>query len=113
MNIQFVALVLPSFSLAQWPAVRTIDRLVLLSATTEPGADVVAAAEREQHPAGSLEDVALTGPRGTGDVATAARRRGLPGFAAGLYVPLAGSNTKSRGLAFLIRSGVQYFTTFA
>ena len=38
---------------------------------------------------------------------------GGAGFAAGLKLPLAGSNTKSRGLAFLIRSGVQYFTTFA
>ena len=36
MNIQFVAFVEPSFSLAQWPAVRTIDRPVLDSATTEP-----------------------------------------------------------------------------
>ncbi len=36
MNIQFVALVCPSFSLAQWPAVRTIDRPVLDSATTDP-----------------------------------------------------------------------------
>ena len=36
MNIQFVANGLPSFSLAQWPAVRTIDRPVLDSATTDP-----------------------------------------------------------------------------
>ena len=38
---------------------------------------------------------------------------GGAGLAAGLKPPLAGSNSKSRGLAFLIRSGVQYFTTFA
>ena len=38
MNIQFVAFVAPSFSLAQWPAVRTIDCAVssVSSLTTEP-----------------------------------------------------------------------------
>src|SRR5690349_14892684 len=38
---------------------------------------------------------------------------GGAGFAAGLNEPFAGSNTKSRGVAFLIRAGVQYATTFA